>query len=378
MARALIMAWMLLFGAIGTGLIGPNRTSIESEYGLTTTALGVGVAAIQVTAAALVLALTPRLAGLGGFALLLAGLVLQATGFGLIWLTRSVVWLGVGWFAIVSGSALGAIANTLTARLFRDNPRRGVTLLHAFNGVGKVVGPLIAAVALAHHWRLSFAGVGALTLVMVLAFLTGGRELKRVSAPPASRVAGAEWALARRAEYWLRVLPFGLISGGELAFVTLLPMYCEEGLGTSPEVASLLLTVHLAGLASGRFITAPLSSRVSNSAIIGWCLLSGLLVVPALLTTNVAVAGVCLFIAGGLFSSTWPAYYAQISDWFEGRRPMLDYGSALCNSLGISMCVLLSSCMADISLKAAMLFGPGVLALFGALFFLSRLSAERG
>ena len=84
---------------------------------------------------------------------LIVSLAAQAVGFALICLTRSIYALLFGWTLITLGIIPGAITNTISANLWPDNPRRGVVLLHGFNGLGKLVGPLIAAVCLMLGWR---------------------------------------------------------------------------------------------------------------------------------------------------------------------------------------------------------------------------------
>ena len=54
--RFLIMSWLFLAGVIGSGLIGPNRSAVLQEYGLSETQFGAGVASVQIVAATAVLA----------------------------------------------------------------------------------------------------------------------------------------------------------------------------------------------------------------------------------------------------------------------------------------------------------------------------------
>src|SRR5205085_2229509 len=54
------MAWMFLFGMIGTGLVGPNRTSIEREFGIGHAAFGIAFAALQLASPTIVWILASR------------------------------------------------------------------------------------------------------------------------------------------------------------------------------------------------------------------------------------------------------------------------------------------------------------------------------
>ncbi len=46
------MAWMWVFDMINTGLLGPNRTAIQREYGLSSEAFGGALAVLQIVCAA--------------------------------------------------------------------------------------------------------------------------------------------------------------------------------------------------------------------------------------------------------------------------------------------------------------------------------------
>ncbi|OPZ22556.1 MAG: hypothetical protein BWZ10_00406 [candidate division BRC1 bacterium ADurb.BinA364] len=86
------------------------------------------------------------------------------------------------------------------------------------------------------------------------------------------------------------------------------------------------------------------------------------------------VCAASLFILGVQFSATWPAFYEQTTRLLHADRDPLAYGSTLGNTLGYSACVAVSSVIADRSLAWAVIFGPLVLWMFGALYFLTRLS----
>ncbi|MCC6444680.1 MAG: MFS transporter [Armatimonadetes bacterium] len=367
---SLVMGWMFLSGMIGTGMIGPNRSSIEGEYGVSHTLFGLTVALIQIGSAAGVLLAAPRLRRFPRVNLLMGGLAFQVAGFVSACATRSVWGAVAGWTLITLDTILKAITNSISARLWADNPRKGVTLLHGSNGIGKVFGPLIAFACLFFYWRWSFAAVGVITALVLLALFARYRSFNGLGAQENREPSRADRAVLKRPFYWLCVMPFGMISGGELAFVTLLPLFCEKQKDMSPEAASLMLTVHLTGLAAGRFISALSGGKASNATIIAVCLSSGLFAALALLTDSILLRAACLFFCGGPFSSTWPTYYAQVSRLLTGHREMLDFGSSLSNTVGISICIFASSKIVDINLMAAILFGPAVLWLFGILFYL--------
>lgn len=372
----LIMSWVFLSGMIGTGLVGPNRSSVEAEFGLSHGQFGLAVAAIQVVASFLALGVGPRLRRWSSYRVLMLGLAIQAVGFGAIYALHAVAGLVLGWALVNFGTVLGAVTNNISMHLWPGNARKGVTLLHACNGVGKIAGPLVVAACIVLSWRTSFLAVGLITALVLGAFFVSRRRKGVIPEDPRRALPAHGGGVLRDPFYWLSVLPFGMIAGGEAAFVTLMPAWFEHGHGYTPQGASLLLTVHLAGLATGRFLSGALSARVSNNAIIGGCLAAGVFVFPVVLGSSPAVVYPALFLMGLMFSSTWPTFYAQVARFHPGQRDMLAYGSSVANVLGISTCVLLSSLVADLSLRWSLLFGPAVLWLFGALYYSTRLSAS--
>lgn len=376
MLAGLVMAWFFLVGLVVVGLVGPNRLAVEREFGFSHAQFGAAFAVIQIVCAVVAVGVIPRWKGLGNGAAFGGALLTQTVGFALLGLSRSVWGLGAGWTLITLGTVLGMVANTLSARLWPDNPRRGVTWLHGWNGLGKVAGPLLAALCLTVGWRLSFLLVGVLTALLLAGYGVRGRQFAALF-PARAADTRRDAALLRRPDYWLCILPFGLIAGGDVCFAALVPTFYAEVRGWTARTAALLLGAHLLGVAVGRFAFVALDARLSGRAVIALCLLCGLGVVPAVLARTLAVQGIALFFVGVMFSSTWPAFYAQVSPRFPSDAShLLDYGSALGNALGIALLVWLSSVAADVSPAAGLWVGPGALWLFGLLFFLSPLSQE--
>ena len=369
------MAWMALFGMIGAGLVGPNRPAIEQEFGLDHGQFGAGFAVIQTLMAGAVLYWASRSRQFDSVRALSLSLAGQAVGFAAICLSNSWIALVLGWSVIMAGLMLGSVCNSISAEIWQDNPARGVTLLHGFNGIGKVVGPLIAAACLTLGWRMSFLAVGIVNLLLFGGFLVYRRRHgSPVQSSPPDR-AEPTGSLVSRPIFWLCVLPFGLIAGGDVAFAALVPVYYISAFGASLTDASILLTIHMVGLTVGRFAFSWLSGRISNNLIIGCCLLTGLFVFPAALSVDPVIRAGSLFGVGIMFSSTWPTFYAQAARFIpSSQRHLLDLGTGLGCALGIALCVYVSSVLADANLQAGMIAGPAALWIFGVLYYLTRLS----
>jgi len=374
--RVFIMTWVFLNGLVATGLVGPVRLRVETEYGLTHGQFGAAFAAAQIGfSAAVLFGVAPFLRRVAGMPLLAAALALNAAGLAVVCATRSVTGFFIGWSAIFAGTMISGLTNNVSMNLWPHHRRRGVILLHGFNSLGKLAGPLMVAALAAVSWRAGYAGAVFINLALLAFMVTACRGASAASmretaasAPPFS------WGVFRDPFYWLATLPFGMIAGGEAAFATLAPTFFVKMRGLTDAQASLLLALHLSGLALGRFVAAGLGGRVSNRAIIGVCLASGVAIAPAIASPSPLTYIPAVFVLGFMFSATWPAFYAQVSQFFAHCADMLAYGTALGNAVGLSLCIAVSSWIADYNLTLAMVSGPGVLWLFGLLFWGTRLS----
>jgi len=373
--RWLIMSSVFLNGVIGTGLVGPNRPAIEAEFGFTHGQFGLGFAVLQMLAAVPVVLLAGRIGRLNPFKQVSLGLAVVATGFSAICFAPGALALMAGWMLVVGGTVMSSVTNNVSMDLWPSHPRRGVTLLHSFNAGGKVAGPLVAAFCVAYGWRSSFLAAGVMTLAVLAAFVTLDKPSRLIYGHDwAGQVAKINTGVMKQLRYWHCVLPLGLIAGGEAAFVTLVPTYFQRVRHFSAGAASLMLTIHLLGLMVGRFAAAGAAKKVSNDTIINVCLVTTLFVFPAVLAGNWMVSIPALFLAGLMSSATWPTYYGQAFARLPQHGHMLAYGSFVANTVGISLCVLLSSLIADLNLTISMFVGPAVFWLFGVVYYLTGLS----
>ncbi|HEX2950100.1 MAG TPA: MFS transporter, partial [Armatimonadota bacterium] len=154
----------------------------------------------------------------------------------------------------------------------------------------------------------------------------------------------------------------------------LMPTYFHEVQGVTKPIASILLTIHLLGIAAGRLCSVPLNRRISNHMLIGGCLLAGLAIFPVLTCHSPFVLYPALFLVGVMFSCVWPTYFAQVSQFYQGDQDFFAYSALLGDAIGTAGCVYISSLIADFSLPFSLLFCTGVFWLFGLLYFSSRLS----
>ncbi len=375
-----IMTLVFLNGFIKAGLPGPNRTSIEADYNITHGQFGYIIAAIQIIAAIVVLLNSNRLAKFGSIKSIILALAIQTLSFALIVSTKSPYALIIGWTGISLTAAVAMITNNISIDLWPHNPRRGVILLHTSNAFGKVVSPLVVALCLTLvTWRISFLVAGLLSVILLTAFaLMSSQDKHENNKSDKDHDSHISKKILKKSLYWLTILPFALISGGEAVFATLMPVFFVHCRDMKPEHAAYLFTVHLLGLAAGRLLTAQLNQRISNNTIITIMLLTSLFIFPIVFMTNLTIVIISLFFFGVLFSATWPIFYAQIAPFYpDNARSMLAYGSGLSTTIGCSIAILISSQIADIpdiGLHLSLLFSPAILWLFAILYFTTILS----
>ncbi len=367
--RGTVLGNMFLAGLIGAGLVGPNRPRIEEAFGLSHTTFGVGVAVSQLLSSALVLCLTDRLCRLGSFTLLSLATAIQIVGFLLVSAAGGVVTLAAGWALISGGATITSVTNKVAIAVWADNPQRGVNLLHAVNGAGKVAGPVVAAACLAVlSWRASFVAVGVMCLAMMAAFLCVRRagDAFDHAEPASGHPLASGWGEPR---LWWGVAGLALIAGGEMAFATLAPLFFQETRGLSASKASFVLSVHLFGLVAGRWVTTWFGSTARPGVVVGACMACGLAVLPATLVSSPFVYLPSVFLLGGIFSAVWPTFFAQTALLLRGSRSRFAMAAGFGNVLGWTTCITLSSLVADRSLLFSVWFGPMVLWLFGLLYW---------
>lgn len=372
--RSLIMGTTFLAGVIGTGLIGPNRSAIEAEFELSHTQFGIGMALASIVFSLAILYFTPKLRKAGNANIMLASLVVLFVSLFMMFFQKSVWGVVCAWALSILGMSLGSVANNISMLLWQDNPRKGVTLLHGFNSIGKFIGPIVAALFMAYGWRYSFLAASVMCLVVILPFI--------IFRKPASSYDNHEEGIhinrkpLKNPFFWFSVMLIGLISGGELAFATLMPLYYENIHAFTPQKASLFFSVHLAGLLAGRFISAAISRRVSANIIIGFCVSTGIFVFPVAFSKEAYIQLPSLFMLGFMFSAVWPQYYAQAKQHWKHCPTLFAYGIAFGNASLMPLCVMLSSRIADFNLKPALISGIIILWIFAGLYFLSPLSKE--
>ena len=351
-------------GIIPAGLLPANVLNIEHAYGLSHSQTGRMIGLSMILGGC-----TGGLASglvcsrIGALRTLLLSLIMVAaslTSIGLIHDYRATLIGLVGYF--FAHGFMGS-SNALSAHMLPDR-QRGVTLLHGFNALGKLAGPLLASLFLYAAWRKGFLAIAVLALVLavpaVLALLDGG-SISVGRKQPEDRHPGMA--------FWITVLGFAFIAGSEIAVALWIPAYGQKVRGFTAAQSNLLLSIFLVGLIVGRFGFSALSKRLTTSRIIGICGASVVFAIPAVGFSLYPLAAASFLLFGLAFSAMWPTYFAHLAHIFPKHLGMMSGAAVFTTQIGFAACSYTSGRLAEVNLAYPILFGAAVMGVFTVIFF---------
>ena len=287
----------------------PLFPTLTSELGVSYTALGFVMTAFSLATAVGQTPIGFVVDRIGGKAVLIAGLALQAAAIGAIGLTGS-YWSMVALF-ILAGLAHSvyhpADYSILSRTIDRSRLARAFTLHSSAGNLGTMVGPLIVvALAGLWGWKVACMALGGFGMVMVAVMWTQGDVL--------SRPRDAEGAARRAGQGWRDGLAL-LLTGPMLmcfAFFVVLTMAfsgvriyivaaMHEIYGASVAEGTLVLTAFSAGMIGGMLIGGLIADRHGPRvfiAVLGLVGASGLLFLVGIGVLPMVLAGGALCGAG--------------------------------------------------------------------------------
>lgn len=359
-----------LSGVMATGLMGPFRTAFVKEYGITQSQLGMTLAAIVIVLGFIGIWQGPKLADrIGRYRLLKCSvgmMVIGLTGCGLF---TGLTTLAVFWSLFMLGAFLSIIVNAVVTDLWREEPRRGVLLLHTMLSVGKIVGPVAAWVCMIYlvrrPWRGFFFFGSAITL-MILVFLSFVRQGKVYHSKEDHP--WKEEPPDRPVLLWLTAALLGLMAGSENALASIAPVFYYQQHDVTLKFASWLLAFHFIALTAGRFLFVAFASKLTCRTIVAISIVPALLIVPAACSSSQVVSIACFVLAGLGFAAMWPAIFAHMAAVFSKNRSRFTLAVGLMNAAGIAVGIAATSRLIGTRPAVALLLGPAVLILCGIVF----------
>ncbi len=334
--KVLLGIWLSYAGfvlvGISSGTQGPLLLAQLKDYGVDRAVIGITFFASSAGFFLACLNVGPLLHRFGFRATMMAG----SSAFvltGLYLATRPSFWAFVA-VQLITGYAIGLFESVLNAYLVElpdATPRLKTTLinrLHAFFGVGALIGPTMAA------WILGFATWRTVWLVLALAcvpigagfaaFYPGARAAGAVETaaapglgpepaaePPAE--GGLLGAALRERSVLLGAAMLAVYVGVELSVGSWGFSYLVQGRHLVQSTAGYLVSGYWLGLTLGRFVISPIATRLGLTAIgIMYVSLFGVLGSAALvwLVPGAAGVGVALALLGFFLGPIFPTTMA--------------------------------------------------------------------
>ncbi len=338
------IAWDTQLGIAVAGItttsIGPVLPFLILEHELSLTVAGVMFAFFSGGRTASVLLSTVIADRFPRKALLLTGHGCFAVGLVAFAISPTFVLhlLGIG----IAGVGFGftdAISNAIITEVFHD--RRGFALnrLHAFFGLGSIIGPALATLVLASggHWRIIFGFAAAIAVaVAVFTALTDIPERAGThdDEPTARDASGASTSGGDRSNPVVRdtllffvtralILPaFAVLifTGVTHGLIGWMNTYFVEVMGASATVATIVLLSYNSGITVGRLVCGSYADRLGfRPTMILNAAAAAVSLIVAAASRSVIVAAVA-YTFGGFFLAGITPVAVAIATTFESRR----------------------------------------------------------
>lgn len=243
----------------------------QSSFGYVFIALGCGYCASGIFSGKLT-----ALLGLGNLLWLSSGLVAIA----MLGNSLAATWPIFVGCAVIWGMGSGGIDAGLNSYVSHHFSSRHMNWLHACYSIGATLGPLMmtATLVLSGSWRLGYALVGAVLLLMTALFLITRHQWEDPF--PSGQSAGADVSLREAVMnrlVWLQIVIYFLYVGLEFAVGQWSFTILTESRGMRPGAAGLLAGSYYSAIGIGRVLTGFIGQRVGIDRVVRLSLAGALL-----------------------------------------------------------------------------------------------------
>ncbi|MDB5340564.1 MAG: exuT [Planctomycetaceae bacterium] len=281
----------------------------QSSFGLVFIALGCGYCASGFFGGKLT-----QLLGLGNLLWISSGLVAVA----MLGSSVAPAWPVFVICAVIWGLGSGGIDAGLNSYLSNHFSARHMNWLHACYSIGATLGPLLMTATLvrAGSWRLGYALVGGVLLLMTVLFLI---TRQRWTEPPRSvdgdiRPPVSMQATLRQPLVWLQIVLFFLYVGleftvGQWSFTVL-----TESRGLRPELAGMLAGAYYGAIGVGRVLTGVISQCVGLDRILRISMFIAVIGASAFAFAPAGTGDVALVVIGLGLAPVFPCLMSRTPD----------------------------------------------------------------
>jgi fucose permease len=370
--KSICHSYYLVFGMFGLGLMPALIKNVEETFGFTHARMGLwmGLSSICFSMAAL---LGGAFYDRWGAGMAMSGvLVLSAVAAVCIAFApvAGAVVAALLFFNFANG--MGSFVNPLVGRFYRRDHARGINLLHAFQGLGRLLGPVVVWLCLlvTGRWQSTFlVAAGAFTVWLVVAFV-GFRDLSlHHPVPPAPHP--ERKGPARRPDLTLLLGLSGFIFyvGCEVVLIIWSPNFLESEAGFPKSQALLALTLLVAGMTATRLILG-LIRRVAR---VKFVICSVAVSIAALLFLTNASSALWLqpaaFLLGASIGGLWPYLMAAVFDYRRHQQGSLTGMVMISGAAGAFLFLAVTGKMADAyGLGKALLIAPVLAVIYAAVY----------
>jgi MFS family permease len=367
--RTITQLASLVFGLLGIGMLPTLITSFEQTYALSHeqmgTWLGLGVVLTAVTSM-LLGAVADRTDSNRSVA---GGMAVMALASGLVWLSDSTLGFITALLTFQAGAAYYSVLNAKVSCQYGAARGRAMNLLHGLQGVGRLLAPMLTALAITAtaSWR------NMLVLSLFVHVLFACLFLRRTSTRSLRADDEGPRTVIRWREDWRRmargIACFCFVAGGEASLVFWLVAYFETGAAFSPTQAQFSLAMVMIGYTTIRILTClvpvPIGAVFMLAALSLNLLCCGVLPFAKVLT----LAYPACVVLGFSFGTFWPSAASLMFDRLPGGRGTLSGIFILGSMAGSTVCLWLVGRLADaLSLRVIFIVSPLCNAVFVALF----------
>ena len=379
--KAICHSYYLLFGLVGLGLLPPLIKSFEDSYRISHTTMGIvlGVGAV-------VMALASLAAGAwydrhGGRTVLSVTMLLSAASALAICFTYTVVPFIVLLIVFHIANGLGVVVNPLVAKLYDAERARGINLLHAFQGVGRLLAPMLvaASIGLGAQWRTAFVVSAILFGIWFVLVWFGLKETPQQVRNPQEHGSSRDGVGALRDRVVvLGIAGFFFLAGCELNLMTWLPNFLESETHFGKTDALTALTAMMIGYTAIRLVLGVRRLRLAGSHIAA----SAIVLAAAFwLVTTVGdryLLYSAAFLMGLCFGPYWPSLAAAVYDYAPSGHGTLTGLFNVGGTAGAFVFVSAVGVLGDVvGLRYALLIAPVCGILFAIAYGACRVLARR-
>jgi fucose permease len=231
---------------------------------------------------------------------------------------------------VVLGYASGVLESVLNAYLASlPEARALLNQLHAFFGVGALLGPVVAAGIVGFaSWTVVYLALAAAYLPLVVGFLVSypRRQQTESAAPPpempAPRPGGLLGAVLRERGVLLGAAFLSVYVGLEIGMGNWGFSYLVEARGLSRSLAGYSVSGYWLGLTVGRFVISPVAARIgATTASMVYACLIGVVAATTLawLSPLAILTSVALLLLGFFLGPIFPTTMAIVPQLTEER-----------------------------------------------------------